>query len=226
MTTQLAKLPRFNLLPGQTFDLRKDRNGRSWNFLLEADRAEAKRLIQEEKPYIAIGSPPCTSFCGFNRRLNYRNMDPEQVRRAIHEGNVLLKFALEIYELQLAEGRHFLHEHLDSAASWQVPRMVALRRRQGVGEVVAHLCQYGLVTPGPDGRPKTGAETHALLEFSSRAVAAAWPALHTRPRAPASHRWSSRSRGDLPACALPSNAPRYRGPAAPRRANVCTWFLQ
>ena len=67
---------------------------------------------------------------------------------------MLLKFALEIYELQLAEGRHFLHEHPDSAASWQVPRMVALRRRQGVGEVVAHLCQYGLVTPGPDGRPK------------------------------------------------------------------------
>ena len=39
--TQLAKLPRLNLLPGQTFDLRKDRNGRSWNFLLEADRADA-----------------------------------------------------------------------------------------------------------------------------------------------------------------------------------------
>ena len=41
VTTQLAKLPRFNLLPGQTFELRKDRNGRSWNFLLEADRADA-----------------------------------------------------------------------------------------------------------------------------------------------------------------------------------------
>ena len=80
-------------------------------------------------------------------------MDPERVRQAIHEGNVLLKFALEIYELQLAEGRHFLHEHPVSAVSWQVPRMVALRRREGVGEVVAHLCQYGLVAPGPDGRP-------------------------------------------------------------------------
>ena len=113
MTTQLAKLQRLNLLPGQTFDLRKDRNGRSWNFLLEADRTEAKRLIQEEKPYIVIGSLPCTSFCSFNRRLNYRNMDPEQVRRAIHEGNVLLKFALEIYELQLHLRRVFpLDEHL------------------------------------------------------------------------------------------------------------------
>ena len=140
--------------PGQTFDLRQGRNGRSWNFLLEADRAEAKRLIQEEKPYIVIGSPPCTSFCSFNRRLNYRRMDPERVRQSIYEGNVLFKFDLEVYELQLAEGRHFLHEHPASAASRQVPRMVALRRRQGVGEVVAHLCQYGLVTPGSDGKPR------------------------------------------------------------------------
>ena len=62
VTAQLAKLPQLHLAPGQTFDLRKDRNGRSWNFLLTADRQEARRLIQEEKPYIVIGSPPCTSF--------------------------------------------------------------------------------------------------------------------------------------------------------------------
>ena len=153
VTAQLAKLPQLHLAPGQTFDLRRDRNGRSWNFLLAADRAEARRLIQEEKPYIVIGSPPCTSFCSFNRRLNYRRMDPERVRRLIHEGNILLRFALEVYEFQFAEGRHFLHEHHASACSWQVPRMAALRQRQDVGEVIAHLCQYGLVTPGPNGSP-------------------------------------------------------------------------
>ena len=153
VTTQLARLPQLHLSPGQTFDLRQDRAGRSWNFLLEADRVEAKRLIQEERPYIVIGSPPCTSFCSFNRRFNYRRMDHEKVRKALHDGNVLLAFALEIYELQLSEGRHFLHEHPASAASWQVPRMVALRRRHNVGEVTAHLCQYGLTTPGPNGRP-------------------------------------------------------------------------
>ena len=29
---EMAKLPRLHLSPGQTFDLRRDRNGRSWNF--------------------------------------------------------------------------------------------------------------------------------------------------------------------------------------------------
>ena len=42
----------------QVFNLRQDRNGRSWNFFLEVDIAQATRLIQEEKPYIVIGSPP------------------------------------------------------------------------------------------------------------------------------------------------------------------------
>ena len=85
--------------------------------------------------------------------FNYRRLDPEIVRQRIHEGNVLLNFALEIYEFQLAEGRHFLHEHPASACSWQVPRMAALRKHQDVSEVIAHLCQYGLMTPGPDGTP-------------------------------------------------------------------------
>ena len=31
--------------------------------------------------------------------------------------------------------------------------MVALRQRHGVSEVVAHLCQYGFVTPGRGGKP-------------------------------------------------------------------------
>ena len=109
-------------------------------------------MIKEEKPFIVIGIPPCTSFCILNRRLNYRRMSPERVQQAIREGNVLLKLALEIYELQLSEGRRFLHEHPASAISWKVRRMMHFRQRPGVGETVAHLCQYGLTTPGPTGQ--------------------------------------------------------------------------
>ena len=91
------KLPQLQLSPCQTFDLRQDRYGRKWNFLLAADLEEAKRLIKKEKPYIVIGSPPCTSFCTLNRRLNYRRMSPKRIQQVSHEGNVFFKFALEIY---------------------------------------------------------------------------------------------------------------------------------
>ena len=45
ITVQLAKLPQLHLSPGQTFDFRQDRHGRKFDFLLAADREEAKRLI-------------------------------------------------------------------------------------------------------------------------------------------------------------------------------------
>ena len=93
-----------------------------------------------------------TSFCRLDRRFNYQRMDPARVQQAIHKGNVLLKFALEIYELQLSEGRNFFYEHPSSTSSWHIPRMMALRRRQGVGETVAHLCQHGLAISEPNGR--------------------------------------------------------------------------
>ena len=37
VAAQLAKLPRLHLAPGQTFDLRQNRNGRRWNLFLEAN---------------------------------------------------------------------------------------------------------------------------------------------------------------------------------------------
>ena len=58
VTQQLERLPRLSLLaPGSTFDLREDREGRRWNFLRVEDRKEVRRRIQEERPYVVIGSP-------------------------------------------------------------------------------------------------------------------------------------------------------------------------
>jgi hypothetical protein len=128
------------------------KDGKSWDFLKAADRAKARKLISQEKPYIVIGSPPCTGFCSFNERLNYKRMSGAEEQRRKTEANVLLDFALEVYEHQLRYGRHFLHEHPASATSWAVPRMTELRKRKGVSEVVGHLCQYGLTTRSGSGQ--------------------------------------------------------------------------
>ena len=42
--------PSMSLGKGLTFDLRGDADGRSWNFLLAADRREAMTRIREQKP--------------------------------------------------------------------------------------------------------------------------------------------------------------------------------
>ena len=94
--------PSMSLGKGLTFDLHGDADGRSWNFLLAADRREALARIREQRPYLVIGSPPCTAFSRLNDGWNYRRMDPAVVLRRNVEGRVLLEFAAQVYRLQLA----------------------------------------------------------------------------------------------------------------------------
>jgi hypothetical protein len=144
VTAHIGSLPHVHLEAGMTFDLREGRDGKRWNFLQAADRAKARQLISKEKPFIVIGSPPCTDFSSWNTRLNHKRMSEEEVRRRKAEAETLLGFAIEVYEHQIRHGRHFLHEHPASATSWSLPKMMGLRKKKGVGEVVGHLCQYGL----------------------------------------------------------------------------------
>ena len=62
VTAELGRLPQMSLVGGSTFDLRCDANGVDWGFRREADRRRAREQIQKEKPYLVIGSPPCTDF--------------------------------------------------------------------------------------------------------------------------------------------------------------------
>ena len=134
-----------------TFDLRGDADGRSWNFLLAADRREALTRVRAQKPYLVIGSPPCTAVCQLNQRFNYKRMRPEEVQRRMVEGRVLLEFAAQVYRLQLAGGRHFVHEHPASASSWAEPCMQRLRCTPGVSEAVGDQCRFGLRSAGEHG---------------------------------------------------------------------------
>ena len=43
-----------------------------------------------------------------------------------------MHFAVELYRTQLAAGRHFLHEHPPTAASWRVPEVGRLLKCRGV----------------------------------------------------------------------------------------------
>jgi hypothetical protein len=152
VTTHIDGLPHIQLEAGMTFDLRMGRDGKRWDFLQAADRARARQLISKEKPFVVIGSPPCTDFSSWNTRLNHKRMSKEEVQRRKVAAETLLEFAIEVYEHQMRHGRHFIHEHPASATSWSYPKMKKLREKKGVGEVVGHLCQYGLTTRSSGGQ--------------------------------------------------------------------------
>ena len=184
------------LVPGATFDLAEDEFGATYDVVKAADRQRIRARVARDQPFLVVGSPPCTDWCWYNVSINHRRMPAQELRRRLVERQVTLRFAVEIYCLQLAAGRHFLHEHPLGATSWRERCVRALERQAGVGTVVADQCQYGLVTRGPDGCPLParkatrfmssapallealsrrcpGTHRHQVLEGSGRAAAAA-----------------------------------------------------
>jgi hypothetical protein len=132
------------LVAGSTFDLHADINGVTWDFQKPQDRKRALDRIRVEEPFLVVGSPPCTMFSSLqNLRADKGTAKWEERRRA---AEVLLVFAVVVYDLQVRAGRHFLHEHPAGATSWTHPAIARLCSTPGVGVVVAHQCAFGLQT--------------------------------------------------------------------------------
>ena len=161
---------------GTSFDLRiNDQTGESWNFLLPKDRRECWRRLENEDPWVVIGSPPCTDFCPMNIGLNYPKMSAQEVKRRTIESKTLLLFVLSVYKWQARRGKYFLHEHPWTAISWKLSEVIALMNMPGVHVVRGDGCQYGMKVEDKDGqirpaRKATGwmSNAKALLNELSR----------------------------------------------------------
>ena len=121
--TKVAKLlPSLRILPGFALDLfGTDDEGQNWDFTRVEMREKARALLLKTKPLLLIGSPPCTQFCSWQTlnaaRLGWTAEDV-QIRRA--EGELHVRFCCELYGLQAAAGRYYLHKHPANATSWQL----------------------------------------------------------------------------------------------------------
>ena len=77
-------------------------------------------------------------------------MDPSEVERRKKEGLDHLIFCCRLYKYQVKHGRHFLHEHPASAASWKADCVQEIMTMPGVGVTVGDQCEYGLTTPSSE----------------------------------------------------------------------------
>ena len=62
-----------------------------------------------------------------------------------------LRFVISLYREQETEGRYWLHEHPQGAASWQEPAMVELLAFGHAYVVNANMCQFGMTSSDEDG---------------------------------------------------------------------------
>ena len=133
-------------------DLRTSKpDGTPWDFTKRSDRQLAMKMIDEQDPDFVIGSPPCTAFCAWNAKMNFRKMDKEKVAAIIREGQLHLNFMIRIYKKRMEKVRCVVHEHPASAVSWDEREMVKLMAHHGVILTQADQCMYGLETRSDNG---------------------------------------------------------------------------
>ena len=129
------------LIPGSSLDLKT-----GWDFSKQQDRRRAIDLIKAQKPFMIIGSPPCTMFSVLQGLNQYKNGAEwnESFQRRKQEAIRHVEFCAALYRLQSASGRYWLHEHPNGASSWNLKTIAQLLRLPGVTRVRADQCAYGL----------------------------------------------------------------------------------
>ena len=98
-----------------------ERRGHStgtWNFLLPEHRERAKEVVREEKPFFLMIAFPCNPWSAL-LRLNSA-VDLDRIRA---DGLVLVKFSLELAEIQIEGGRHYASENPLTSEAWRTPEM-------------------------------------------------------------------------------------------------------
>ena len=119
------------------------RSGKPWDLSRPEVQNRFKQLVRSTQPYFIIRSPPCTPFSPLQKisraKRDFRVMEDE-----LNRGKAHINFCLQIYKMQLAGERHFVHEHPVGSTAWNTPEMVESMMRPEVDAAVLHMCAYGI----------------------------------------------------------------------------------
>ena len=134
---------RFQLIPGRAFDLTLGDD-----LLQNETRQTVRDYIIRVRPGLVIVSPPCHMYSMLqNLMKNKREKFPEMMNQYLkrkRDSDKLLVFAVEICELCLSLGIHFVLEHPYSASSWKHRAMEKLLKRSDTFLAKTDQCCFGL----------------------------------------------------------------------------------
>ena len=150
--TELYSPPRVNrmvermgLILGLSLDLTTvdPEDGMPWDFNSPEKRIAAKRLIMAGTALLLIVRPMGAAF-NCLQNLNFCKKNKEEVERIIAYEMRHLECCMELCEVQMNNGLHFLFEHPSTASSWKKEAVQRIMRRPGVGIIVGHMCCFGM----------------------------------------------------------------------------------
>ncbi len=151
------------LTPGWSLDLTREdpMTGQPWDLGKKEVRQRVRGLVRDTKPFLLIGSPPCTMFSSL-QSLSKRQRDEEKYQKALRAAKEHVKFCLELYDMQMKAGRYFLHEHPHSASSWAMPEVLKMLMIDEVDVMVCDMCAFGMIIKDPDGEALARKRTRVM----------------------------------------------------------------
>jgi hypothetical protein len=115
-----------------------------WDFRSKLLRDLSLRLLTMLQTKLLILSPPCTIFSELQRLWNKKKMLPHVFDERWAEGKLYLSHSMQCARKQYDEGRKFVFEHPERAASWKEEEVETVLNLPGVQIVVVDLCMLGL----------------------------------------------------------------------------------
>ena len=140
------------LVPGWSLDttMPDPLDGEAWDLGRTSKKKRLRELVSTGRPYVLIGSPPCTAFSrlqGLNKGRRGENKAKQKLTEAIGH----MKLCCELYTEQHKNGAYFIHEHPEGADSWTLKCVIALEQLPGVQKIRIDQCFYGAKSTHPDG---------------------------------------------------------------------------
>ena len=115
-----------------------------WDLSKRDVQNKVRRMVVEGKPFMLVGSPPCTAFSQL-QGLNSAKRDPKVVKAELAAACAHVAFCFEMYEVQRRAGRYFMHEHPSAASSWNRPEVLEMLLKEDVELVEVDMCHFGMV---------------------------------------------------------------------------------
>ena len=110
-----------------------------WNFLLAADRQKALDLIRRRKPYVVVLAFPCGPWSP----LQFLNPALDLAEKR-DQGLTLIRFAIQVAELQVREGRHYVMENPRPSQAWKTDELESFMTQHHAMKVFIDMCYFGL----------------------------------------------------------------------------------
>eukprot|EP00435_Cladocopium_sp_Y103_P052687 s1304_g16.t1 len=123
---------KYRLRPGFAVDPTEQKpDGSYWDLTKSEDVEEVERIVDQDKPELLTGSPPCHMFSQL-QNISWHKISPEIREKRMAEAIHHLHVSCKMYRKQYDAGRTFLHEAPWGASSWKDPEVQAILALPGV----------------------------------------------------------------------------------------------